>query len=505
MRATKFLLALLSMLFLTTAAHAQWITFTDETSSRLFLTPFADDPKGDPIDDGMEKDIAVGDLNLDGRPDAIVVRKLPFSSAGARQDVLLIHKPNGELRDETEQFAPEFLTSLTDAHDVIIRDFTGDGCLDVVICNTFEDQPRFYKNLGFFGDANGDCEFNNSDIACFVLALTDPTAYQAMFPDVEADVVLDMNGDGVFNNLDVTGFVVGLTGGTSSSWRGLKDESATRFPTIEVPQDVSTVQFCAVWAGDIDGQNGLDLYFSNYDGSATKDVLFINDGTGHFTNQTDARLGNLANVAFGTSNEIHDVDNDGDNDIVKISTLYETSPFNNLDVFIIYNDGNGFFSEFQSMGSPDPYMFTMGDLDNNGWLDMYIVEDSQDKVALAQGVDGNGEVIYNTNTISNSPRTEEFGGNIKFKDIDGDGDLDLGVAPIDVDIQNCGDENNLGFCLLRNDGSGGLTDPYAGTTQNFNLSAHDYDYIDLNGDGRLDLILCLCDGWRVLIQDAPEK
>ena len=63
------------------------------------------------------------------------------------------------------------------------------------------------------GDANDDGVFNNVDIASFVLALTNPVAYQAMFPDVDPDVVLDMNGDGVFNNGDIAGFVAALTGG----------------------------------------------------------------------------------------------------------------------------------------------------------------------------------------------------------------------------------------------------------------------------------------------------
>ena len=63
------------------------------------------------------------------------------------------------------------------------------------------------------GDANGDSVFSNLDIAAFVLALTNPVAYQAMFPDVDPDVVLDMNGDGVFDNLDIASFVAALTGG----------------------------------------------------------------------------------------------------------------------------------------------------------------------------------------------------------------------------------------------------------------------------------------------------
>ena len=59
---------------------------------------------------------------------------------------------------------------------------------------------------------NDDGEFGNLDIAPFVLALTNLKAYQAMFPDVDPDEVLDMNCDGVFDNLDIADFVAALTG-----------------------------------------------------------------------------------------------------------------------------------------------------------------------------------------------------------------------------------------------------------------------------------------------------
>ena len=62
------------------------------------------------------------------------------------------------------------------------------------------------------GDANDDGVLNNLDINSFVLALTNPVQYQAMFPNVDPDVVLDMNDDGVFDNLDIAGFVDALTG-----------------------------------------------------------------------------------------------------------------------------------------------------------------------------------------------------------------------------------------------------------------------------------------------------
>ena len=63
------------------------------------------------------------------------------------------------------------------------------------------------------GDANDDGVLSILDIASFVLALTNSMAYQAMFPNVDHDVVLHMNGDGVFDNLDIPSFVAALTGG----------------------------------------------------------------------------------------------------------------------------------------------------------------------------------------------------------------------------------------------------------------------------------------------------
>jgi hypothetical protein len=69
------------------------------------------------------------------------------------------------------------------------------------------------RSAAVLGDANGDGDLTNQDIASFVLALINPVAYQTMFPDADADVVLDMNGDGVFSNLDIADFVAALTGG----------------------------------------------------------------------------------------------------------------------------------------------------------------------------------------------------------------------------------------------------------------------------------------------------
>jgi hypothetical protein len=62
------------------------------------------------------------------------------------------------------------------------------------------------------GDLNCDGRIDNFDINPFVLALTNPTAYQTLYPNCQRENG-DVNGDGVVDNFDINPFVALLTGG----------------------------------------------------------------------------------------------------------------------------------------------------------------------------------------------------------------------------------------------------------------------------------------------------
>ncbi|MEM9387555.1 MAG: VCBS repeat-containing protein [Pseudomonadota bacterium] len=428
-------LATLSALLLaTTGVHAQWVSFSDETATRLRVRPFADGT-GTIATDAQEKDFAVGDLNRDGRDDMVVVRKEPFSNAGARQDLLLLNF-RGRLIDLTARYAPGFLTNFTDARDVTIVDVDNDDWPDVFIANTFEEPPKLYRNLGR---------------------------------------------------------------GEDGRWRGLADESF-RLPTIDVPTDINTIQICAVAAGDVTGDGFVDFYLSNYNEvPGTRDLLLINDGTGNF-NLEQSRLGDYARISFGTSAEIHDMDGDGDQDIVKLNALFDNPVFPH-GVFILFNDGNGQFDTvpYQQIADTDPYMFTVYDHDLDGALDVYIVKDSRDELVTARGLIADGPIEYDTRPLPFG-RTNQFGGNVKAADVDNDGDLDVGLAPIDVDIANCGDSTE--FTLWENIGASGLRDNEFPDNANFSLDPHDFAFIDIDGNGCVDMVMGLCEGWRVFMNNG---
>lgn len=421
---------------LSTQLMAQWVWFREESSTRLVLSSVA-------VNDDEEKDIGIGDFNKDGWIDVIVVRKEPFSTPGARADVLLMNE-KGTLTDRTMSLAPQFISNPTDSRDVLVADLDGDTWLDLLLANTFTDQPVYYRNRGEDGKGN---------------------------------------------------------------WLGFVDESQTRIPDIFPVNQAMGPQFCAVWSGDLTGDGSPELYFSNYEGAGgTTDALLVNNGSGVFTDETTARLGNLANVAFGTSVEFHDVDNDGDLDILKMSTLYDTPPFDPRGIFVLFNNGSGDFTQFPTARFPavDPYMFTGAFLNQDAFLDFYVVNDSGDQLVSITAVMPNGPLTLASTKI-NAPRTTGFGGNVKLADLDGDGDLDVGLAPIDVDIANCG----LGdpqFALMRNNGSAVFTEPWGtNENQNFHIDPHDFAFLDINRDGREDMFMGLCTGWAVFVQGVGPR
>ncbi len=425
--------AVLSLFLGLQMVHGQWVHFQDRTAERLVT---------DLAIDSQEKDCVAGDFNRDGWDDVVVVRKKPFKTQGGEADLLLLNV-SGVLTDQTALYAPEFLTTWTDARDVLATDIDRDGWLDLIVANTFGMQPVCYHNRG--RDEDGD-------------------------------------------------------------WLGFVDESATRLPTVDIPD----LQFCAVAAADITGDGAPEVYFSNYVRAPdiAFDVLWVNDGNGHFTDASDARLGDMRQSAFGTSVEIKDMDNDGDLDIIKTSSLNPVPPWNDIGVFILYNDGSGKFTSFQPVPTESPYMFTVADLNNDDRLDLYIVNDSQDFVVLNGGLDPDSAEPFlqlEKIVLQDSPRTTFLGGNLQCVDLDDDGDLDALVADVDIDIGICetAPEDPRRFTLLRNEGlaSGTLVDAFGLEVNPWNTNVFDLGILDLNRDGKHDLFLAACAGYLVFLQE----
>lgn len=137
-------------------------------------------------------------------------------------------------------------------------------------------------------------------------------------------------------------------------------------------------------AADYDGDGDLDVYVTRY---AQANVLLENRGDGHFVEVT-ARAGVAAGRYRSMSSAWGDMDRDGDLDLFvgnygwfDESGETETESFGPADPSVLYiNEGDGTFrdaSELLPEQVQRGYTYVAGwyDLNEDGWLDLYVVND----------------------------------------------------------------------------------------------------------------------------------
>ncbi|MFQ5740113.1 MAG: FG-GAP-like repeat-containing protein [Acidobacteriota bacterium] len=312
-------------------------------------------------------------------------------------------------------------------------DFDNDGWVDLYVTDSHKGKPNhLYRNQG---------EGTFADVA-----------RQAGVADVNDDSGVSM--DCVWGDYDNDGYLdlFVVKWGRDRLFRNDGDGTFTDVTTMAFQNETNEPGSpwangsAATWV-DYDGDGRLDLYVGNYFApfnlwhlehtrimhddfekarNGGRNLLFHNNGDGTFT-ETAARLG-LDDPGWTLSVGHGDIDNDGWPDI------YSANDFGPDQLFLNRRDGTFRNISDQSLG-PDTKKgmnVDFGDFDNDGWLDIYVTNITSAKY-LQEGnmlwyngaSDEDGVPIFMDVSVETGTQDGGWGWGAKFFDFDGDGDLDI--------------------------------------------------------------------------------
>ena len=380
-------------------------------------------PHLQPVGLSSVEQVVLGDLDGDGDLDAVLARR-------EAENAIFIN-------DGAANFTPAPLTvAPTDTRALGLGDLDGDGDLDLLESNGQDHSKRVYFNDGA-ASFTGDPRLMGNTISWGV-------------------ALGDLDSDG-----DLDAWVANRSEQGCQVWMndGMGEFTATGQQIIPPGSSLSESREAAL--GDIDNDGDLDAWVAN--GFSQPDEVWLNDGNGLFTWQGQA-LGDLSSHDV----ELGDLNSDGSLDAV-VCNLDGITPLQQ----VWFNDGAGFFQNSgQTLGNDRSLNLKLGDLDDDGDLDVWVGVYSTQQSSSTPGPDrvwlnnGNGFFTDSGQLLGNSSTRA-----LDLADLDGDGDLDAWVnAPPNQDI-------------WFNDGSANFT---LSTQSISNPWGTDIDLVDVDGDGDVD-------------------
>ncbi|MCB9881997.1 MAG: VCBS repeat-containing protein [Planctomycetes bacterium] len=461
-----------------------WIGRPNHIARRVAPGFFVADPAGIVIAGTTSNlDAAVGDIDADGDLD-VVIACGSYNFGRPRPNQLWINAGDGTFADESNLRFPSVFPG-DDTRAVALRDFDGDGDLDVFLAQADPDDllllndgtgrftaspnqlpagSRSNHMLSF--DVDGDSDFDlvveeiatgflrvyrNDGTGRFTAAPTSPP--QSFLASAFASV--DVDGDGL------TDVVVGTIAQPSLIFRNQGSGNFTFFGRLPASVDRPT----SIAPIDMDADGDMDLLLSNVpDG-----VVVLENRSGTYVDVTATHLpSTVAHVLTGQL-VVNDLDGDGDLDFISAAPV---RPF--------LNDGAGLFRD--ASGRHAAWIrenVQVRDFDGDGDADIVSarLNDTQVHVDLN---DGHGTFTRQDPTafppLPHGYVESIYG--IAAEDLDGDGDFDLAIA------RGSGFSNDIWM----NDGSANFFDVTPAVIRADVDATFCTAAADIDGDGDVDLL-----------------
>lgn len=297
------------------------------------------------------------------------------------------------------------------ASGLAFMDYNDDGLDDIVMTSCQGQNIQFYQN-------NGD-----NFIGFTPDFLTGDTS--------ETRVVLwaDYDNDG---DKDL---FIGNSNARNKLYRNMGSGVFIDYTDIAGLSPLAHATYAASWA-DYDNDGWLDLYVAN---RSTQNMpmhnkLYRNNGDGTLTDVTSqAGVGNVNGATIATA--WLDYNNDGWPDIYNAN---DRGTINRL----FRNNGNGTFTNVSDANvnlAMDAMSVTVADIDDNGFLDIYVTNDASGNKLLMNN--GDGTFIESATQMGVQVNKGTWGS--LFIDYDNDGDFDLFVCAMSTGSGGYGIANDL--------------------------------------------------------------
>jgi 6-phosphogluconolactonase (cycloisomerase 2 family) len=397
-------------------------------------------------DGGRGLKVRLGDIDGDGDFDALVFRY-------ASSSVILVN-------DGSANFSSSTISTGGSAQGQgDLGDVNGDGSLDAVAGLRQQANKVFFNAVPLdFGDAPAPYPTTLSEDGARHTP-TGPTLGTGR--DSETDATRDANATGDdLNDSD--------------------DEDGVTFGTITVGQQNATVTV-------------------NVQGAAGKLDAWIDfNGDGSF-NGYNERIFHNVSVATGNNNLTFDVPAEtvrsGDTFArFRLSTAGGLSPsglaadgeVEDHKVTLSQVEGDGIFSDSgQALGSGLTYGVAIGDVNGDGFVDVFAANHSGDNILWIN----NGSGVFTDSGQTAIELNGQISLEADFADLDGDGDLDLVVFQAGSNLTSFENDGSGGFTALDSVSVGGAGNTYGGRLA------------DVDGDGDIDAIAG-SNGQKVLFNDG---
>ncbi len=349
--------------------------------------------------------VIVDDFENNGRFDVVT------SSFDGCQPLHYFHN-NGD-GTFTEQGTKAGLSDQLGGLNILQADYNNDGCLDILVLRGAWELPQRKSLL------RNNCDGTFTDVT-YASGLGEPTSTQAA-------VWVDINNDGLLD------LFVGNEGQPAQLFLNKGDGT---FQDISASAGVNRIMFTkGVAAGDYDNDGYPDLYVSNLNGD---NFLYHNNHDNTFTEVADKAGVPGSGRSFATW--FFDYDNDGWPDIFTTSYFmsvdetvrtYLGLPHNATTLKLYKNLGNGTFRDVTKEVGLDKVFMPMGgnfgDIDNDGFLDMFLGTGTPSYASLKPSVllhNKDGKSFVDVTTSSGTGDWHK-GHGVAFADLDNRGDEDI--------------------------------------------------------------------------------